>query len=160
MRRRCPRGGLGMKRTHGMASPPVHPSYRRWANMIQRCTNPHHPRYKDYGGRGIKVCKRWRSFEAFYADVGEPPSPAHTLDRKKNNRGYMPSNVQWATYRAQASNSRRAVMVTHAGKTQCISDWCREIGLAYVTYKHRRKRGWSLREAATTPPNPAHQTKR
>jgi hypothetical protein len=74
--------------------------------MIQRCTNPKFHQFKDYGGRGIQVCDRWReSFEAFLADMGEPPE-GHTLDRIQNYGDYEPGNCRWATRDEQRKNSR------------------------------------------------------
>lgn len=145
-----------MNRSHGMSKTPA---YRRWANIVQRCTNPASPAWGNYGGRGITLCKKWRDFASFHADVGDPPSAAHTLDRIRNDKGYKPGNVRWATDGEQANNSRRAVKIRHNGKTLSINEWCREIGLAYVTFKARRRRGWGLKEAATTPPNAVHRSK-
>lgn len=80
--------------------------YLCWVNAKQRCYNPHRPEYKNYGGRGIGMCKRWRnSFEAFYADMGPCP-PGLTLERKNNHKGYTPSNCKWATWAEQARNKR------------------------------------------------------
>lgn len=74
--------------------------------MKQRCCNPNHPRFKDWGGRGIKVCDRWRdSFEAFLADMGRRP-PGTTLDRKDNDGNYEPGNCRWATSEEQSMNKR------------------------------------------------------
>ncbi|MEY9421532.1 hypothetical protein ABIF69_007974 [Bradyrhizobium japonicum] len=74
--------------------------------MIQRCTNPHTKAFKNYGGRGITICDRWRrSFEAFLADMGEPPD-GHTLDRKNNDGCYEPDNCRWATRAEQKLNQR------------------------------------------------------
>lgn len=99
-----------IRRTHGDKPKVtrVAPEYTAWTNMITRCTNPKHNRWKHYGGRGISVCARWRgSYEAFLADVGRKPSPSHSLDRYPNNDGnYEPTNVRWATDDQQARNKR------------------------------------------------------
>lgn len=76
--------------------------------MRNRCYNKKGEKYKDYGGRGIKVCKRWlNSFENFYADMGLKPTPEHSLDRINNNGNYEPGNCRWATQSQQVGNTRR-----------------------------------------------------
>ena len=92
--------------SHGHTSGGRHtPTYRSWYAMIQRCTNPRNHKYRDYGGRGISVCKRWRSFENFLADMGERPAGL-TLDRRDNDGSYEPGNCRWATSHEQARNKR------------------------------------------------------
>jgi hypothetical protein len=74
--------------------------------MIRRCTNKNTKRYKHYGGRGIEVCKRWRDFANFFADMGHRPSSKHSIDRINNNGNYEPSNCRWATSVQQHANQR------------------------------------------------------
>lgn len=91
---------------HGHRSPSRTPTYVTWAGMIQRTSNPHHSRYSTYGGRGIQVCDRWRSFPNFLADMGERPEGL-TLDRIDNSKGYEPGNCRWATLSEQERNKQR-----------------------------------------------------
>ena len=81
------------------------PTYLSWRAMLIRCTNEKHPGYHRYGGRGIKVCEQWKSFDKFLADMGERPKGLW-LERRDNNRGYEPDNCEWATPKAQANNRR------------------------------------------------------
>lgn len=96
-------------------APPIHGhfvggkptlTYKSWQAMIARCTNPKHPQYKNYGGRGISICLRWReSFADFLEDMGERPKGL-TLDRKDTNGNYEPINCRWATVLEQNRNRR------------------------------------------------------
>lgn len=124
----------GRKRErHGMSDSAM---YFVWANMIQRCINPKHEKYPDYGGRGITVCDRWRtSFAAFYADMGQQPS-GMSIERDDNSKGYEPSNCRWATAAEQSTNKRIA-----RNNTTGVSgvEWRGKQGL-FVVYSYRPKR--------------------
>lgn len=74
--------------------------------MRQRCNDPNSKDYKSYGGRGIKVCKRWDDFAKFYSDMGPRPSPKHTIDRENNLGHYTPNNCRWVTMAVQCNNRR------------------------------------------------------
>ncbi len=80
--------------------------YTIWNAMRQRCENPKQKAYKNYGGRGIEVCKRWLKFENFYADMGPRPSRKYSIDRIYNDGNYEPGNCRWATASDQQRNKR------------------------------------------------------
>ena len=103
-----------------------------------------------YAGRGIQVCKRWESFEAFLEDMGERV-PLTSLDRVDNTRGYEPGNCRWATRQQQQRNMRSNVRVTIDGLTLCLAEWCDMIGVGENTVGYRLKNGWTPFEAVFTP---------
>jgi hypothetical protein len=105
--------------------------------MIQRCYNPNRDGYKNYGGRGIKVCERWHIFENFYNDVGDCPEGL-TLDREDNNKDYAPENCRWATNKEQSNNTRRNHRVTYKGETKTLSQWAQDLGIN----KSKLRRDW------------------
>lgn len=84
-----------------------HPLHKVWEGMIKRCSIPSSGNYEYYGARGIKVCDRWRNdFWAFVSDMGERPTPLHTIERINGNKDYEPGNCCWALQRQQARNKR------------------------------------------------------
>lgn len=80
-------------------------TYTAWCNMKSRCLRPSHPAYKNYGGRGITVCKEWLIYYNFHRDMGRKPK-GYTLERIDNNLGYYKENCKWATYEEQLVNQR------------------------------------------------------
>jgi hypothetical protein len=81
--------------------------YNTWRSMFKRCRDKNHPNYKNYGGRGIKICKRWQKFESFIADMGKKPDGC-VIDRINFNGDYEPNNCRWATHVQSAANRRKA----------------------------------------------------
>src|SRR5438067_729952 len=131
------------------------PGYSSWCGMIQRCHNPDNPDYYLYGGKGVRVCNRWRwSFMDFLADMGLRPSPRHSLDRYPDRDGnYEPNNCRWATDKEQANNRRHTIFLEHDGKRLTIEEWSEVTGVCYFTIISRiKKQGWSVSRALTTFP--------
>lgn len=119
--------------------------------MRSRCNSLTRHNRKDYGGRGISVCDRWDSFETFLEDMGRKPSLAHTLERRKVNEGYSPSNCYWATMRVQENNRRNTPMLTFNGETMALSFWAEKLGFDRNTLFERLRRGWSVERTLSTP---------
>lgn len=136
--------GCGMSRpTHGMSQSKA---YEVWTGMWTRVRSDRPNLKKHYKDRGITVCKRWRRFENFLADMGEPPK-GMTLDRRNNDHGYSKANCRWATQAEQMQNTTRIVRVTFRGRTQHLAAWAREYGLSRGCLSGRLKRGLSIAEA-------------
>lgn len=135
-----------------------HPLVSAWAAMIARCHTSTDASFKNYGGRGIAVCNRWRfgdgalgGFDCFLLDMGAKPSPEHTIERKNNNKNYAPGNCVWADRRAQNRNKRSNRFLTLNGERRLLIDWCRDLGLPYFTAMRRLKLGWPDERILTEP---------
>lgn len=99
----------------------------------------------------MTVCNRWRwSFDNFLEDVGPCPSPKHTIERKRNELGYEPGNVRWATRDEQARNKSVTRLLTFNGETLCMADWAARLGIRKSTLHYRLEMGWPLEKALTT----------
>lgn len=126
-------------------------TYVSWNSMKQRCINPNHIYYKNYGGRGIMVCVKWLEFSNFLQDMGERPKGC-SVERRNNVKGYYPDNCYWGTNKQQQRNTRRNHLITHNGKTKCISAWAEEYKINYRTLLSRiNKSCWSIENALMTP---------
>lgn len=100
------------------------PEYKIWRNMQKRCYDTKNEKYKDYGGRGIKVCERWLiSFKNFLFDMGKRPSVKHTIDRINNDGNYEIENCRWATTKQQARNKRNNRWIDYNGERKILQDW-------------------------------------
>lgn len=132
-----------------------HPLYCVYATMKDRCYNSMNKSYANYGGRGIAVCDRWlESFDNFLEDVGDKPSPNHSLDRYPDNNGnYGPGNIRWATPQMQGRNKRNNLLITAFGEIKCLTDWVEDkrcqIGMNGLWV--RIKGGWEAEKAIVTP---------
>jgi hypothetical protein len=131
-----------LNQRHGMTGTKVH---KAWLGILFRCNNPNAECYHNYGGRGIRV--EFASFEEFYAEIGDPPTPKHTVERIDNEKGYAPGNVKWATMDEQRRNSRQNKFLTINGKTQTVADWAKETNLPDHTILTRLNRSKSAEES-------------
>ena len=130
------------------------PEWATWWGMRMRCSRTTARFYKNYGGRGIRVCDRWLGedgFAKFLADVGPKPSPKHQLDRINNDGHYEPGNVRWTTRAVQMRNRRTNHMVSANGETLCVTDWARRLGVDPACIIYRLRRGWDHVRAVTEP---------
>jgi hypothetical protein len=114
---------------HGLSKSP---EYNIWCNMVSRCENTGDASYPRYGGRGIKVCERWRnSFSAFLSDIGFRPSSQHSIDRYPDQNGdYEPANCRWATDTQQARNRRSNTVISIQDVSMCLAEWCEHLSIA------------------------------
>jgi hypothetical protein len=124
--------------THNMTNTTV---FSRWTDMHTRCYNTHCKPYHNYGGRGIIVEERWHTFENFYADMGDPPTLKHTLERKNNNGNYGPDNCIWDATKNQARNTRRNVFLTMNGETHCAAEWAEILNVPCGRIYRRHRKG-------------------
>jgi len=124
--------------THGMNKTPEH---RVWCKIKHRCYNKNNQGYKNYGGRGIRVCKRWlESFEAFYEDMGDKPSDKHSIDRIDNDGDYTPDNCRWATKMEQMQNTRVAIKVKWKGEPLTLRQLSEKTGIKLRTLRDRYRK--------------------
>lgn len=117
--------------------------FRIWHGMIQRCFNSNRTSFYNYGGRGITVCERWRVFENFVQDMGEP-GEGESIDRINPNGNYCPENCRWASAYVQANNRRNTRSLEVNGRIQTVSQWSRETGIGIGTLHSRIRRGWAV----------------
>lgn len=124
-----------------------HALYSIWSSMLTRCNNSNRKSYKHYGGRGIKVCERWQGecgFENFIKDMGNRPSPKHSIDRIDVNGDYTPENCRWATMKEQASNRRDNSCLYIKGKRIIAQTLCDLVELDYSRTTHQLQKGYDI----------------
>lgn len=156
LRREVAAGNGELKKTHGMTETKA---YSSWSGMLGRCRNPNLKEYKSYGGRGVTVCDRWDprkggSFENFYADMGEPPTPNHSIDKDKLGDGlfYSPETCCWLDPKEQNRNKRNSRFISFEGERKTVAEWAEDLGMNYSTLARRIKDpNWSTKQALTTP---------
>ena len=124
-----------------------HPIYNTWSGIKSRCNNDKEPAYPNYGGRGITYCDRWKHFKNFAEDMYPTYEDGLTIERIDNDGDYSPDNCRWATRKEQGRNASINRMITHDGKTQCLSRWAEESKINRCTISSRLERGWPVGKA-------------
>lgn len=141
--------------SHGASTtktPRLRRAYNIWRGMRVRCSNPNRPAFRNYGGRSIRVARRWDNFENFLADMGLPPTPAHTIERLKNDLGYNPRNCCWGTRKEQNNNTRANRRWQFRGRSRTLAQIAESLGMNYFTlYSRLVKYGWSFKRATEEP---------
>jgi hypothetical protein len=140
----CPRSVDNPSRVHRL-------TWVSWSNMRSRCRYESVAHWRNYGGRGIKVCDRWQNFEVFLSDMGERPSASYSIERKDVDGDYEPGNCVWATRRQQSLNRRDTVWVEWGGDRRKFLDVCREVGADEDLVRSRLKTGWTIGRAFSLP---------
>ena len=127
---------------HGFARGQA-PEYYAWKGMIRRCTDKNNKFYKNYGGRGIVVCREWMDVERFMADMGKRPDGC-SLERVDNDKGYCPSNCRWATRKEQERNKRSNRLVEFNGQKITLAEFSEKTGIPRDKIDRRLRNGWSV----------------
>ena len=128
--------------------------YKVWSSMRERCLSKNNKNYKNYGGRGIKICKKWLNFENFKEDMyknylkHKNNNNYTSIDRINNNLGYCKENCQWQTSKQQMNNTRNNHLITYKNKTQNLGQWANELNINYDTLIVRiNTLNWSIKRA-------------
>ncbi len=141
-------------RTHGQASINGRgqtPEYKSWTGMKGRCLNSKNKKYKNYGGRGIGICKRWLKFENFFEDMGKKPSAEYSIGRIDNDGDYKPSNCRWETPFQQSNNKTNSIIIKFKEESKSLSQWAILLGIRRATLFSRIEDGWSAEDAISKP---------
>jgi hypothetical protein len=139
---------MAAPRKHGMFGTKI---YGSWGSMIQRCTDTNHPYFKNYGGKGVTVCDKWRNFEGFYEDMKDGHADDLMLDRKENDKGYYKENCRWASRKEQANNMTTNRIINVDGKDMTLAQACELLNINYTLVRMRIHRGRTEHEALYTP---------
>lgn len=122
--------------------------------MRDRCNDPGHKNYKNYGARGITIDPRWSEFKNFMLDMGRKPDRKFTIEREDVNGNYEPKNCKWISRADQGRNKRNSVFITYNGKRMLLIDLVEELGLSRSTVYGRLQGGWTLAQAIALPIRP------
>ncbi len=125
------------------------PLYTVWSHMMSRCYNARDKRFSRYGERGIKVCARWHTPDNFIEDMSATYKPRLQIERIDNNGDYEPKNCRWATHTEQQRNRSNSIVITIAGETRPLPEWCEKFNAPYHRTRERLRAGWEPVRALT-----------
>lgn len=145
-----------LRTKHSMSNSKLYDVY---ISMKGRCYNPNWCNYKNYGGRGIKVCKEWKSsFIPFYTwAINNGYKEGLSIDRIDNNGNYEPSNCRWVSQKDQSNNTSRNRYLTYNGETLTPAQWAEKLGIPVSRIRRRIKSGWSIEKILFTPVTPYNE---
>lgn len=125
--------------------------YGVWIGLKRRCLNTSYEKYKNYGARGITLCKQWLDFNNFYKwAINNGYRRGLSIDRINNSKGYKPSNCRWANNLIQQRNRRNSKMLTFENRTLCITEWAEIFNINISTLRGRLRNNWTTEKALTT----------
>lgn len=138
---------------HGYAPPgKERREWRIWKGLKDRCCNPSHSSYPDYGGRGVRLCERWqRGFIYFLQDMGDCPAEDRQIDRINSSGNYEPGNCRWVSPSENCNNRRNNRLLTYQGETLTATQWARRNGVNTKLIYDRLDRGWSTERILSEP---------
>lgn len=126
--------------------------YQTWKNMRRRCNDPRNKRYKNYGGRGIKVCSEWNDYMNFRNwAYSNGYNDSLTIDRINHDGNYEPQNCRWVDFKIQANNMTINKLIKYQGKIFTLSQFAEYLNLPYKALQHRLARHWSIDRIVNTP---------
>lgn len=126
--------------------------FKTWKGIQERCYGITSPHYKRYGGRGIKMCERWRlSYLSFLENMGRRPSALHSIDRINNDGDYEPENCRWATRKEQSYNRGNTIYISLFGEKKSIWEWSKITNLSLQTLRARYRNNWKPLDILNTP---------
>lgn len=147
-----------MKKTHNRTKHGMYKTrtYRIWTSMLNRCRNKNCNNYDRYGGKGIKVCDRWKYFENFWEDMKDGYTDQMTIDRIDNNGNYEPSNCRWVNAKEQLRHKSTIKRFEYAGELLTIPQLAEKLGMNRWTLYTRIKSGWNIERAISEPVKKYH----
>jgi hypothetical protein len=144
------RAKTGISKIHGYHGTRVYICYK---SMMERCCNPNNRAYKNYGGRGIKICDEWMHNPKAFIDwaLNNGYKDNLTIERINVNGNYEPSNCKWATIKQQNNNRRSNKFITINNETKTLQEWADYVGILSSTINRRINKGWDYERAVFTP---------